>query len=301
MGTGILFDIQRSSFHDGPGIRTTLFFKGCPIDCPWCHNPESISFSPQLFLHAKRCLRCGRCVAACRRGAHLLENGDHTADFARCTACGECVKACPEGALEIKGREYTVPEILREVFKDRPYYESSDGGVTLSGGEPMAQFDFALALLKELKKAGIHVCLETCGVASRKKFGIVAPLVDMFLYDYKESDHLRHKELTGGSLSLVLSNLDFLYHRGCSITLRCPIVPGVNDREDHFRGIAQLCEKYPHLQGVELLPYHGMGVFKSAAIGRRQKQSPAEPPSEETRQQWISTLQGMGCSKAKLG
>ncbi|HHT73020.1 MAG TPA: glycyl-radical enzyme activating protein [Firmicutes bacterium] len=254
---GMIFDIQRASFHDGPGIRTTVFLKGCPLRCQWCHNPESWSFEQEVFYNH-------------------------------------------DGTTQVVGKHYTVDEVMAEVVADRAYYESSGGGVTLSGGEPMAQFPFSLALLKECKAQGIHTCMETCGHAPTDRYKAILPHVDLFLFDYKATGP-DHKRYTGVGQELILANLEVLYEAGAEIILRCPLIPGINDSQEHFQAIAQLEKKYPRLRGIEIMVYHNLGNDKAKRL-RRDPALPGLPnPSKETSQAWLDALRELGCEKVKIG
>jgi len=292
---GRIFDIQRFSVHDGPGIRTTVFLKGCPMRCAWCHNPEGISPRPQLSFDPGRCIGCGYCFRVCRRGAHKMVEGRHGLDRQACVACGTCAVECYAEALEFIGRDVSVAEAMAEVLADRPFYETSGGGLTLSGGEPLAQIDFTEAVLLAARAEGIHRCIETCGHVAWARFERVCPLVDLFLFDWKETDPERHREYTGVANDLILANLRALDAAGAKVLLRCPIVPGLNDREDHFAGIAALAREMPGLVGVEILPYHRLGLSKAErlGVGPTLSAEAASPPREAV-EQWVATLRGMG-------
>jgi len=268
---GRIFDIQRFSTHDGPGIRTTVFLKGCPLRCLWCHNPEGLSPDPQLSFSPEKCIGCGNCVALCPNHVHRLEpSGEgvvHVLNRERCRLCGTCANACVAGATEIVGRNVAVAEVMGEVLADRAFYGFSGGGLTLSGGEPMLQFDFSEALLRAAKGQGLHCCVETSGFAPRRHFESLLGLVDLFLYDYKETDPERHIEYTGVPNDLILENLRGLHAWGAQIALRCPIIPGLNDHEDHFAGIAALARQMPNLERIELVPYHPLGRGKIERLG----------------------------------
>lgn len=298
---GIVFDIQRFALHDGPGIRTTVFLKGCPLRCIWCHNPESQRFAPQLSFNVESCRLCGDCVPACSQGVHEIIDGRHIVHFDACLTCGACVEACDERALTIVGREMSVDQVLAEVERDRPYYERSGGGLTLSGGEPLAQFDFALALLQEARNRGIHTCLDTSGIVSRSRLATVADHVDLFLFDYKATSPETHRQLTGASNRRVLDNLLFLYERGARIILRCLLVPGVNDSEEHLEAIVALDAQLPALEGIHVLPFHTMGRDKGPRIGRVNPLADLPAPGSDVQNQWIATLHDMGCTRAHLG
>lgn len=262
---GIVFGIQRLSIHDGPGIRTTVFLKGCNILCKWCHNPEGISMQPLISLNAERCVRCGMCAAVCPNGCHVIENGKHRFDRSACVACGKCADVCPVQALDLVGKRMTVDEVMQVVQKDQKYY-GTDGGVTLSGGEALMQKDFALALMQRCRERGIHVALETNGVHNRQTYDAVMPYVDLFLYDYKATDAAVHKRYVGCDNRLILENLRYLHDSGARVLVRCPIIPGVNDNQTHFDAIAQLTSDLPELIGAEILPYHKLGVSKARHI-----------------------------------
>ena len=281
---GTIFDIQRCSVNDGPGLRTVLFLKGCPLRCRWCHNPESQNPRPELLFNYEKCLGCGRCAAVC--SCHILENGVHTIRRDRCAACGKCAGACPADALEIKGRECTAEEVLDELRKDKKFYEKSHGGVTVSGGEPLMQPEFLREVLEKCRREGIHTALETSGCASRQVLAGVLPLVDLFLWDYKVTENA--VEMIGVPTDRILENLKFAVDSGANVRLRCPIIPGVGDNETHLKAIAALSRAYP-LDGVDILPYHNMGVFKSRQLGRTPWDADLANMSEE-RKEWISGL-----------
>lgn len=238
--TGIVFDIQRFSLHDGPGIRTTVFLKGCPLRCKWCHNPESWLLEPQLMFREDKCTNCLRCVGSCPNQVHKSRQGRHAVDFPSCTAKGDCAAQCLNGALKLSGKEVEVDEVLEEVWADRSYYHNSGGGLTISGGEPMMQFAFTRKLLEQSKKR----------------------------FDIKLISDEEHKKYTGVSNAVILDNLHFLYEKGADILLRCPIIPGINDTQEQIEEIGELSRNYPDLRGVEILPYHDMGKGKWGQTGK---------------------------------
>ena len=262
----ILFNIQHFSLHDGPGIRTVLFFKGCPLDCIWCHNPEGKSIAKTLSFLREHCVFCGKCALVCPVGAHTFEDGELRISRNKCTKCGKCAQACNFGALEIIGKEYTIEDILSEVEKDSAYY-GENGGVTISGGEPFLQFQALITLLKELKENGYHICIETSGFTTREKISEAAKYTDMFLFDYKESRNDRHLEYTGVKQDEILKNLDALDSLNTEVMLRCPIIPGINDYEKHLKKIAETANKHTCIKGIELMPYHPLGIAKAENIG----------------------------------
>ena len=253
--TGLVFDIQRFSLHDGPGIRTTLFLKGCPLRCWWCHNPESQAAGLELIRWPQRCIGCGACLEACPAGA-ITPAGD--VDPARCTLCGACVDACHAQARQLVGRDMTVAQALAELERDRPFYDQSGGGVTISGGEPLAQPDFLLALLRACRQADLHTALDTCGHAPWPLLDAVRPYVGLFLYDLKLIDPGRHRQVTGVSNELILDNLRALAAHGHRLILRLPVIPGVNDDDDNIRRVAALAA----IERVDLLPYHRTALDK---------------------------------------
>lgn len=226
MTSGIIFDVKRFSIHDGPGIRTTVFFKGCPLACLWCHNPESQSRAPQIMLRPSRCIACGACVDECAEGAITWNGGGVLTNRALCTSCGVCTQACVAEARELVGRKVTTAEIMAEISRDLAFYDESGGGVTFSGGEPLLQADFLLELLRECKRQEIHTAVDTSGAASWAALAQIAPFVDLFLYDLKLMDEARHKAATGAGNRLILDNLGRLAATGAAIQLRVALIPG---------------------------------------------------------------------------
>ncbi len=256
--TGIVLDIQRFALHDGPGIRTTVFLKGCPLRCLWCHNPESWTFEPQ-------------------------------------EATNE------DGSIKIFGEEKSVADVLQEIVADKAYYERSGGGITISGGEPLAQYEFCKALLVASHEQGVHTCLDTCGHVPTSRLLDVLPYVDLFLFDFKVTDSGLHKELTAVDNDLILRNLESLYSLGAKIILRCPLIPGINDSDEHLAGIAALDKQYPNLVGIDIMAYHNMGNDKAIRLGQEVLLPGILTAEQHTKDAWLAKLRALGCTKAKLG
>ena len=278
---GNIFDIQRFSIHDGPGIRTTVFMKGCPLKCAWCHNPESGESAPEIAFYESKCLYCKACANLCPLNLHTVDNDNHSFRREGCVRCGICSRACPAGALERIGRVVTVSEALEVVKKDEVFYEHSGGGMTLSGGEPFFQPEFALAILNLAKRDGLHTCVETSGAVAFEVLGEAVKYTDIFLYDIKDSDSLRHKEYTGISFEPILNNLEKLDAAGASIVLRCPVIPGINDNETHFAYICALAGRLKNVKQIDIEPYHPLGMSKAEAIGKPSRHAdPALPPKD---------------------
>ena len=282
---GLVFGIQHFSIHDGDGIRSNVFLKGCPLRCLWCHNPEGLSAQIGIQYIQNKCRGCGRCgyIFKNMHDLYIKTESQKQAYAAQCVY----------GALESVGKWMTVTEVIDDVMKDLRFFKESDGGITVSGGEPMLQHEFTLALLKEAKKRGIQTAMETSGFALLKQYKQVLPYVDEFLWDYKETDETKHKKFTGVSNQRILENLDALYKDGANIILRCPIIPGLNDTEEHFRGIAKRSRQMKNLKGVELMPYHKFGVAKDARIGRME-QKEYEIPSKDMKKSWEEQIIAMG-------
>lgn len=264
---GRVFNIQRFSLQDGPGLRTTVFLKGCPLACAWCHNPESQKPETEVFTQEERCIRCGACRAVCK-----------TWDSA-CVRCGACVEACPTGARQMAGSELAVEDLVRDLLRDRIFFEQSGGGVTLSGGEPLTQPAFSLAVTEALHAEGIPVALDTCGFGRREDLLALADLADPVLFDLKLVDPARHEAATGQSNGTILENLAALGDARQTIWIRVPILPGINDDEANLEATACIAAGTPGVRRVDLLPYHATGEAKFARLGRSYALSGLEPPA----------------------
>ena len=284
MQSGLVFNVQHYSLHDGPGIRTTVFLKGCPLDCWWCHNPEGRSFEPEILVAASRCIGCGRCKEVCVQrkgngnGSPASRDPSHAT---QCPLCGACVAICPTGAREIAGTCRSVEDVLEELLRDRVFYEESGGGVTLSGGEPLAQAPFAKALLAECRRHEIPTALDTCGFAPREDLLEIAGLSDLVLYDLKLLDDAEHVRYTGASNRLILENLQALGEVHKNIWLRIPIIPGVNDAVEHLEAMARLAASLGGVSQVNLLPYHETAVGKFEQLGEPYRLGRLARPSPE--------------------
>jgi len=267
--TGVVFDVKRGSAEDGPGIRTTVFLKGCPLRCVWCHNPEGLDPGPVLSLTPGRCVHCGACAEACPEGAiSLAAGGVPTTDRDRCVACGRCVDACPTGARELRGAAWSSAALVAEVARDRPFFDASGGGVTFSGGEPLAQPAFLLDCLRACRDRGLHTAVDTSGYAPRAVALAVAAAAGLVLFDLKHPDPARHARFTGVPLRVIADNLRALDAAGASLWLRVPVIPGVNDDADARDGFVALLGTLRRRYPVWLLPYHETAAAKYARLGR---------------------------------
>lgn len=268
--TAFIFDIAKFAVHDGPGIRTVVFVKGCPLHCLWCHNPESQAFEPELLFKPDKCVLCGSCVAACPRQCHAIGQSGHQFARDRCIHCGICAEECPAEALKLAGREMSVSEVMAEVVKDQAFFRDSGGGVTISGGEPLAHQAFSFSLLKSAKEAGIHTAIETCGFAPWQTLESLLPVVNLWLWDVKAAPE-HHRALTGVDSTLILGNLRRLDASGAPTELRCPFVPGMNDTEADIKHIADTANSLKHVKRISIEPYHPFGENKCVQLGREAK------------------------------
>jgi pyruvate formate lyase activating enzyme len=278
---GTIFQIERFSTHDGPGIRTTVFLKGCPLSCLWCHNPESQRYEPELTYRETRCIRCWDCLNACPGGALARSGDDLVFEQGRCIRRGKCVQVCQSQALELVGRQVTVPEVVAEIEKDVAFYDESGGGVTFSGGEPFGQPQFLFELLESCQEHEINAAVDTCGLTGRQTITDAAELADLFLYDLKLMDPARHLKYTGASNRLILENLTTLSALGSRVVVRVPVIPGINDDDKNIRDLAEFLANLAHPPIVSLLSYHRAGVHKYAGLGRSYEIPETQPPSPQ--------------------
>jgi len=294
---GQLFDMQTFSLNDGPGIRTTVFLKSCPLHCVWCHNPESIRNGSELSYFEERCTQCGDCKNVCPKGVHDFIDGKHILQRQFCKQCFHCIEVCPSNALIKTGEEKLVLEVFEAIQKDSHFFKSSGGGITISGGEPMNQVDFVFALFSLCKNEGIHTCLDTSGYASRKSFTKVLGVTDYILFDYKATNAEAHKVLTSVDNSLILDNFQYLYEHKKQIELRCPMIPGINDSREHLNKIASMEFHYPELAAISVLPYHPIANSKYLRYGYVNQLKEMPSVSEEIKNQWRNFFKEKGCNK----
>ena len=296
MASGHIFDIQRFSIHDGPGIRTTVFLKGCPLRCLWCGNPKSIPLGPSLSYMPEKCLACGACAPVCPEQTLAFDaTGKVRVDRQRCTACGTCPPECDPKSLELVGREVTVGEVLEIVLRDREYYRASGGGMTLSGGEPLFQPAFTEALLRAAKVQGLHCCMETSGYALWGAVRGLVPWVDLWLFDFKETDRQLHEKFMDKPHDLILSNLRQLHDAGAKIIVRCPLIPQHNARWEHLDSIVSLARALPKIEGVEVLPYYDLWRAKLSRFGLASPlPESVKPPDRATVKSWEEYLRMCG-------
>ncbi|NLT73307.1 MAG: glycyl-radical enzyme activating protein [Chloroflexi bacterium] len=278
---GTITEIQRYCIHDGPGIRTTVFLKGCNLRCFWCHNPETLAREPELQVFPERCIDCGACILACPCGALERTEAGKVLVRERCTGCGRCAAECFAEALVMVGHEVSAGEVLLEVLADRAFFQSSGGGVTLSGGEPLLQAEFSAALLSACQADGIHTAIETAGHVPWDRFATVLPAVDLLMLDLKVMDCELHRRVTGVSNATILENAQRLGAGPLPLVIRIPVIPGVNDTAEAIGSIARFASGLPALQHLELLPFHPMAAGKYDSLGLTYSARSLARPSPE--------------------
>jgi pyruvate formate lyase activating enzyme len=291
--SGVIFNIQRYSIDDGPGIRTTVFLKGCPLKCLWCSNPESQLGEAELSHSESVCKRCGRCMETCELKAIVVDGTGVHIDRSLCSQCGRCVEACNYQAMKMLGQRMTVDEVFREVSKDKQYYDISGGGMTVSGGEPLFQSEFVAALLEKCRQNGIHTCIETCGFGSSVQLQEVLSECDLVLFDLKVTDEAAHQRLTGVSNKPIINNLDRVIETGKPLVVRVPVVPGYNTDAAYLADLAALLQQR-RLNTVELMPYHKYGTGKYQMIGREYPLPDIAVPSDEELEAIKDALEASG-------
>lgn len=294
---GTIFNIQKFCVNDGPGIRTTVFLKGCSLNCIWCHNPESQSSDSEIMFYTDKCSVCGRCSAVCPNRCHSFDGDVHSFERSRCIRCFACTETGCD-ALERVGREITSDEVVDEVLKDKIFYDNSGGGITLSGGEPLYQLEFSLELLRKAKENSLHTAVETCGFTSPNNLKQIAEYTDLFLFDYKETNPVMHKAFTGVGNEIIISNLKLLDSLRKQIILRCPIIPGHNDRQEHFKGICRIANDLENITCVEIEPYHSLGENKYSSLGRNAHK--INLPDEEQKADWLNAVSRNCCKNVKF-
>lgn len=290
---GVIFDIQRFSVHDGPGIRTVVFMKGCPLSCQWCHNPESQTMAPDLFFEEELCVSCEKCIQVCPQGVHQIINGQRVIKRELCNKCGKCVDACLPAALVLKGRSVTVNDVLDEVLRDKGYYLKSGGGITLSGGDPLAQPKFTKNLLTELKKRNLNTAIETCGHASWEIFKDILDLTDFVMYDFKIYNSALHEAYCGIDNALILQNLRRVVDQGKALLVRIPLIPQISDTDNNLQQIGEFLMQLS-IKHVELIPYHAFPKDKCKALGIEYQLSHVATQSSEKLQRMKILMLSLG-------
>lgn len=299
----LITSIQKYSIHDGDGIRTTVFFKGCPLSCVWCHNPETQNYGKDVLYDRERCVGCLSCVIACPQKAISGDGDKVVTDLSLCDRCGTCNEYCLQNIREIAGKEYTIDELVKELKKDEMFYEESGGGVTLSGGEVMtSNMDYIEQLVKKLHRIGITVTIDTCGFAPYDNFKRLLPYIDTFLYDIKAMDNNLHQKYIGVDNTLILENLEKLYRDGARIYIRIPVIKEVNGTKEQMEEIiSYLKKKNIHPPQINLLPYHNTGAGKYGRLGHEYEGKELHAPSNEEMNEFASLFQNAGFKNTKIG
>lgn len=299
--TGTVFNVQRFSIHDGPGIRTTVFLKGCPLRCFWCHNPEGLRPKPEIQFMPSRCLGCGECVRVCTEGAQTMDERGRLYHRDKCLTCGKCVEVCYPEALQMTGKEMSVDQVLAEVMQDKPFYETSNGGMTLSGGEPMLQFEFTKELLRKGKEAGLHTAVETSTLTRWDNITAILDITDLFMVDIKHTDPAAHRDATGVNNDLIMENIGKLNQTGKPIIFRVPVIPTVNAEVEDIRAIAEhvrglMDQRADGGEGIslELLPFHRLASDKYHSLGMDYRAESLTTPTKEHMQLLSDTANAAG-------
>nr|WP_073031247.1 glycyl-radical enzyme activating protein [Desulfosporosinus lacus] len=295
-----IFNIMKYSIHDGPGIRTTIFFKGCPLCCPWCHNPEGQRFDQELMYRQDRCIGCGQCIKVCPSKAIVSIEGQLVYLREKCLACGECSRICHAGVRELVAKEMSLQEVMAEIEKDLIFYDESGGGVTFSGGEALGQPDFLREILKECRRKEIHTAVETAGFVRLDSLQMISPYVDLFLYDLKLMDSRKHQDVTGVPNELIKANLRWLAENHPKVIVRVAIIPGINDDEDNLRQMGAFVSSLKCVAEIHCLPYHKAGVDKYLRLGLEYSLSDIQSPVDESMVQIAKRLERFGL-KVKIG
>jgi len=297
---GLIFDVKRYAIHDGPGIRTTVFLKGCPLRCAWCHNPESWEPAFEHSFRGDRCTGCGLCVAACQHGALTGEGAEMSLDLTQCVYCGACAEACPSEAREIVGRQVSVAELIAEIERDVLFFDQSGGGVTFSGGEPLAQPEFLVAMLAECRTREIHTTVDTCCHAPWELIDAIRERVDLFLIDIKQMDPAEHERVTGVSNALILQNVRQLARHGAEIIIRLPLTPGVNDAPANIAATGQFVASLGNVTQIDVLPYHPLANAKLPRLAGERDTLQIDAPTPEQIEAAVVGLEEYGLT-VKVG
>lgn len=292
----MIFNIQKCSVHDGTGLRTLVFFKGCPLRCPWCANPESQSFEKEIMEVPRKCIGCMACVNRCPNKAIIVSDGGFTINRSLCRNCFVCTDICYAEAKQAVGKKMSTEELFNEINKDRLFYQYFGGGVTFSGGEPLTHSKELTDILRKCKSNHINTAIETCGMGSFDEFKSVLPYLDEMFFDIKLIDSIEHKNVTSLGNEIILDNLKRISSYDIPITIRTPIVPGYTDSEENIKGIANFIKDIPNVQGYELLPYHSLGKSKYASLGREYKLNEVNPPGDEMMEALVKMANQILCS-----